>query len=86
MWSLGTRVVSTGSEPPGLREMSVLLGNLCTKFKNDSIKIYFLRHSWFCLFLWRLCVLIQHVCLIQLILSLLAPEIEKTITKDLGRD
>ena len=87
MWSLGIHIVSTGSESPGLRENqhSVLSANLCTKFKNDSIKIYFLRHIWFCLFLWRLYVLIQHFCLIQLILLSLAPEIEKNYNKRFGK-
>ena len=87
MWSLGIHIVSTGSESPGLRENqhSVLSANLCTKFKNDSIKIYFLRHIWFCLFLRRLYVLIQHVCLIQLILLSLAPEIEKNYNKRFGK-
>lgn len=87
MWSLGIHIVSTGSESPGLRENqhSVLSSNLCTKIKNDNIKIYFLRHISFCLFLWRLYVLIQHVCLIQLILLFLAPEIEKNYNKRFGK-
>lgn len=45
MWNLGIHIVSTGSESPGLRENqhSVLSANLCTKFKNDSIKNILLK-------------------------------------------
>lgn len=82
MWTSGISVVSTGSELPGVRgnQYSVSLTTLCTKFENDSIKIYFIRQIWFdCV--WTTCADLK--CLPNSINTL---RIEKLPPKDVLRD